>query len=135
MGLGSALVDRGQVFVHAPTGRKINGATEMEWQPGPIFKCRMEPEAGPEAADAAGGRPNEVSETPGLMTAAKDLSGVPLRITSEQRIRVTSQQLGVADYDVMGNPSPIRKKRKVIGFNVALQRVIDYPRAPVVVGP
>ena len=60
--------------------------------------------------------------TPTLMVYRKDNGGHLLDWKSSDRIRVISRELGTAEYEINGLPTPIRKKRRVIGWQLVLRR-------------
>ena len=59
---------------------------------------------------------------PTLIVYKKDLVGDDLNWRSTDRIRVESAELGTHEYEVQGEPQPMRKKRKVIGWQITLRR-------------
>jgi len=124
MSLNTALVDRARLHVYEATDSKANGATVMEWQPGPWFRCRLTIEGAPEAVDAAGGH-IETTISPQLMVGVKALDRTPLTIRANDRVEVASPELGTALWDVQGDPTPIRKKRRLIGATASLRRVVS----------
>lgn len=67
--------------------------------------------------------------TPTLMVYRKDNAGLTLDWKSSDRIRVISRQLGTAEYEINGFPAPIRKKRKVIGWQLQLRRTEENEAA------
>lgn len=121
MGLRAALVDRAVRLRKDPTGRRVEGTTIYEEQEAeqPV-RVRLTVQAAGE--DLGDGR-SVTEPTPTLMVYRKDLGGQPLDWRATDRVRVTSRELGEAIYEVDGEPVPIRKKRRVIGWTLTVKRV------------
>lgn len=124
MALTGALVDKArriseQGSAGAEPGLQAFSRVEGEW-----FKARVQIEDSTEAVDQVGGV-RTVTEQPLLLYGVKDLAGQPVVLTGEDRVEVLSNVLGAdpVEYDVIADPTPLRKKRRVIGFQVALRRV------------
>lgn len=132
MALGSALVDRARLVVSAPTGRRVEGASEFSLETGEWFKARFTlPYAD---MSRSGGREKDVAPT--LMCGVRDVTGVAIEgLSSEAFVEVLSPQTLGPDpvrYTVDGDPQPIRKKRRVIGYEVRLRSAVVSPSARVV---
>lgn len=128
MGLNAALVDLGRKIGAEPTPRKVEGSTQFapvttEW-----FKCRLTLGTSTQRQDDRRGRP-EAERRPTLIAALRDRAGVPVSITANDKIEVRSRQLGTSTWQITGDPEPIRKKRRVIGFIIPLARVDEHPFA------
>lgn len=122
MSLNAALVDRARPIRRARSGRRVEGRTVYGNAPGEWFKCRLTlPSAFEDDAAAAGLRP--VTVQPTLMTGARDLSHQVIELHNDLRLEVASKQLGTATWEIVGEPAPIRKKRKVIGWEAPIRRV------------
>lgn len=122
MGLNSALVDRARTVERRAAGRRVEGRTIYGATRGAWFRCRLElPQAAERAGDPAGVRAVQVE--PSLMFGVRDLEGGVLRIANNVRVEVNSVELGDSMWDVVGEPQPMRKKRRVIGFTATLRRV------------
>lgn len=124
MAYRGALVDRAHILrKRKGTGRKVNGYTvQDETSPveGPEFRARLEMNTSIE--NERDGR-TSADPRPSLMTDFRDSDGNPLEFRISDRIRVVSRQLGTAVWEVDGMPDPIRKKRRVIGWDVPIHRV------------
>lgn len=135
LALASALVDRARLVTTEVTPVKVEGSTVLAPPvPGPWFKARL---TVPKAAALAGAQGNptgrrRVASQPNLILGVRALDGSPLPpITTDMRIQVASVTVGSTlthpiEFDVAGDPEPIRKKRKVIGWDVNLKRVVDH---------
>lgn len=121
MALGAALVDRARVVRNVPAGRRVVGRTIRTPVEGEWFRARLSLGDSTQDLDEAGGRRNV--RTPSLMFGIRDLAGDPIDMTGEDRVEVASAELGTELWDVVGDPKPMRKKRRVIGYTVTLRRV------------
>jgi hypothetical protein len=130
--LGSALVDRARPLREQPTADKVEGTTQFATVPGEWFRCRLDVTTQPESPDPSGGR-RRVEARPSLLYEWHDAAGLPVALTTEDRVEVASPELGTAVWLLEGDPRPLRKKRRVIGFEATLRRVIDHEFVPVVV--
>lgn len=127
MGLTSALVDRARVVTNESTGRKVDGTTLMAETTGPWFRARLMFDTAPAKVDEQGER-RKILASPSLMFGVKDEDGGVLDVTGDLQIEVASVELGTATWRTTGDPQPIRKKRRVIGGTINLQRVVERPR-------
>jgi hypothetical protein len=133
--LGTALVDRARVYSRRQVAAvRVEGSTPMHEHVGPWMKARLQLPQAPESVDQPPrGRRRTVRE-PTLMTGIRDLDGGQVAITTEHRIGVLSKhQFGEGVevvFEVTGDPEPIRKKRRVIGYTVTMRVVADHPREP-----
>ena len=135
MGLGSACVDRARPVRRAAAGLRVEGRTQYGETKGPWFHCRLElPAAGEQAGGVTGMRP--VITEPTLMYVPRDEEGDELHLTNQDRLEVVSRELGSEDWELTGDPQPIRKKRTLIGWQAALKRVaIHEADTPAIVPP
>jgi hypothetical protein len=135
LALGAALVDRARVYSRRQIAAvRVEGATPMHEYVGPWMKARLQLPQAPESVDQAPrGRRRPVRE-PTLMVGIRDLEGGSVSITTEHRIGVLSKHQfgdGVESvFEVTGDPEPIRKKRRVIGWMLTVRQVPDHPREP-----
>lgn len=148
MGLNSALVDRARRVYVAPTPTKVDGTTRFETIHGPWFRMRLSfhPASTTEASARSrarltddGGARTRAVERPTLIFGIKDLDGGSLLaadgrcvLTAQDRIEIDSPQLGRHLYEIIEEPSPMRKKRKILGYTVAVSRVVDHEFTPAV---
>lgn len=132
MGLAAILVDRARTVSLEPAPEKVDGTTKMVPVTGDWFKCRLQLPESPETAapgSAASGGPMRTTRTPALYF--KPLVGTSdPPVKASDRIEVLSPQLGQAVWRVVAAPGPWRKKRKVIGFQVTLERDDEYEMTP-----
>lgn len=128
MGLVGVLVDRARLVTNTSTGQKVEGTTLMTEGHGEWFKCRLflDMQQYPERTEQ-GGRRKRV-KTPQVMFGVKDLQGDPLDVRGDQQIEVESKEYGRAMWQITADPQPIRKKRRVIGGLVEVERVVETPR-------
>ncbi|MET0604402.1 MAG: hypothetical protein ABW167_20620 [Baekduia sp.] len=132
MGLRSVLVDRARLVVKEGTGVKVEGTTLMEPGHGEWFRCRLFLDMQQyEERSEQGGRRKRV-KTPQVMFGVKDVAGDPLDVRADSELEVDSKEFGRALWQITGDPQPIRKKRRVIGGLVQVERVVETPREGVV---
>lgn len=127
MALNAALVDRARVIKKRAAGRVVDGETLYGEVEGPWFKVRIDLGTEGESIDpAAGGR--KVDRSPSMLVALRDEDGDPVVLTIEDRVQYQSSTLPVANevWDVISDPQPLRKKRRVIGWNVTLRKVFVH---------
>lgn len=129
MALGSALVDRARVVAQQPLPIKVGGSTRFAEVEGEWFRCRLTLPAAPETADASGARRRPVI-VPTLLYGVRDLQGGEVALSTENRVEVRSAALGDAQWEVVSNPEPLRKKRTIIGYQVTLRKVLDQSFEP-----
>lgn len=126
MALGSALVDRARIVSMQSTGRKVDGQSRAVSVTGPWFKARLEL---PQAPEANFGQRRRATQRPSLMCGVRDEEGNEIRFGAQDAIEVDSPQLGQAIWQVTAEPAPMRKKRTVIGWEVALARQEEHDGA------
>jgi hypothetical protein len=129
MGLNAVLVDRARVHSKAATASRVEGQTVYEPVVGDWFKARLTLQQAPEQNAPTTGAPEALS-APTLMCGPKDTRGNVIVINGQDRIEIISAQLGDALWDVVGDPNPLRKKKRVIGWEVALRRVVTHGTPP-----
>jgi hypothetical protein len=120
MGLRTALVDRAVRLRKAKTGKRVEGTTVYEDAESDPIRVRLEISA---AAEQSEGGVVVTEPTPNLLVFKRDLEGNYLTWKATDRLRVTSQQLGEDIYEIDGEPVPLRRKRRVIGWQLRLRRV------------
>lgn len=109
------------------TGRKVDGTTLMAETYGPWFRARLIFNSAPQKVDEQGER-RKILAAPSLMFGVRDLDGGSLDVSGDLQIEVDSVELGRALWRTTGDPLPIRKKRRVIGGQINLQRVVERER-------
>lgn len=120
MAYRGALVDRAVIRRKRGQGRKVDGRTVFLPEDSPEFRARLQLSQANE--DTRDERTAAVVR-PILMTDRKDSAGDLLEFKMSDRIVVTSRELGTNVWEVTGEPEPLRKKRKVIGWVVPISRV------------
>lgn len=119
MGLRAALVDTAYRIRKGPTGERVEGSTVFRSAESEPIKARLNiQQAGERTED---GRVLTEPQ-PTLLVYKRDLLGEELDWKATDRIRVESIQLGTHEYELQGDPQPIRKKRTVIGWSLTLRR-------------
>jgi hypothetical protein len=119
MGIRAALVDRAYRLRKVPRSRRVEGSTVFQPTESEAVKARLSiANAGEQAED---GRVF-TEPTPTLLVYKRDLAGEELDWKSTDRIRVESRELGTHDFELQGEPQPIRKKRTIIGWTLTLRR-------------
>jgi hypothetical protein len=125
MGLGGALVDRARPVRRAAAGLRVEGRTQYGEARGPWFRCRLElPAAAEQGGVPTGVRP--VPTSPTLLYETRDEEGDPLRLTNQERLEVVSKELGSEEWEITGDPQPIRKRRTLIGWQASLRRYVVH---------
>ena len=125
MSLNAALVDRARRLVDTATPIKVEGTTQFTTLTYPWFRCRLTLEAAPESDDPQAAR-RRVPRPATLLVGLKDKDGNAITIDADDRLEVNSKELGRAVYSVTGDGQPIRKKRKLIGWQATLIRVEEH---------
>ena len=123
MALTTALVDRARTIRQEPLLEKVGGKTRHVAVQGEWFKVRLQLPGSPEAEGPVPWSRRRVVREPLLLMGVKDLRGGPVFLTVEDRLEVRSKQLGTAEWEVVAAPEPLRKKRRVIGYQATLRRV------------
>lgn len=128
MALGSALVDRARIYRKAAAvkveNRTIFAQLTLAW-----FRCRLDLRESPEQPEGES-RVKRAVKTPQLLVGARDLEGKAIDIRATDRLEVVSPQLGTAYWEVTSDPEPLRKKRRVIGYQVTLRRLEEHEFDP-----
>jgi hypothetical protein len=117
-------VDRGRLLVQEPSVVRVEGHTTFVPVAEQWFKCRLFYEGANGQQDAQRAHWSSVPR-PQVMTVLKDLDGVLLSFHDDYRVQIRSLQLGDAVWRLGGEPEPIRKKRKLIGYLLTVERVIE----------
>lgn len=124
MALGAALVDRART-VSKSGSRRVEGTTRLRETRSPWFKARIMLAEAPESLEQDDRR--RALSRPGLMYARLDENGDPVEVRNTMQVEVVSSALeDPLIYDVAGDPKPIRKKKRVIGWRVSLSRTAEH---------
>lgn len=119
MGFRGALVDTAYRVRKGPSSKRIEGSTIFTSEESEPIKARLSvTQAGERAED---GRVLTEPQ-PTLIVYKRDLLGEELDWRATDRIRVESVELGTHEFEVQGDPQPMRKKRRVIGWQLNLRR-------------
>lgn len=119
MGLKSVLVDQCVIVRRGATGPKVAGQTPMGDVLSVPFKGRVD-DPSPQELRRDQIQFIEYTRSATLMTSIKDTANVLLDIKASDKVRVLTGPYA-GDYEVMGQPEPIRKKRKMIGWEIRLR--------------
>ena len=122
MSLNRALVDKARVLGKAASSQRVEGTTLYVETRSAWFRARLELGQGA-GGRAAATQAKQSTRSPEVMVSVKDLLGQPVLINNQDRLEIDSRELGRTVYDVVGDPEPIRKKRRVIGWTVMVSRV------------
>jgi hypothetical protein len=123
VGLAAALVDRGRTVRQVPAGPPVEGTTPYRPEFGEWQRVRIRADApGGEGATGATYR-SDAQPTLLYLSGGRDLG-----LRAEDRVEVDSPELGHRTWQVVGDPKPLRKKRRVIAYRAQL-RLVDE-RAP-----
>lgn len=119
MGLRSVLVDRAYRIRKGATSKRVEGSTIFSAQESEQIRVRL-------SIQQAGERTDDgrvlTEPQPTLLVYKRDILGEELDWKATDRIRVESAELGTHEYEVSGDPQPMRKKRRVIGWTLNLRR-------------
>lgn len=121
MALGSAMVDRARIIRRAPSPVKIEGRTQMTTVRGAWFRCRLNLRSDSQS-QGPGDNPR-TTRRPTLMLLPLDIEGRAVDLRHTDKVEVDSPELGLNLWEVDGEPEPLRKKRRVIGYEVPVKRV------------
>lgn len=134
MALRGALKDRARIQRQEKDAKRVEGRSIFHTRTGPYFRARLDINADPEAQDAAGSM--SVVETPMLLADRVDAEHKPTFFQPDDKLEVESRDFNedgkrawslVAIFQIDGEPKPLRKKRKVIGWELRLKRVNESP--------
>lgn len=131
MAFNGALVDKGRRLYREALPDKVEGSTQMANITSAWFKCRLNLPQGVETDEATGARRRKVLR-PSILIAKKNSDGELSGVKAKERIEIASAQLGTAVYEVIGDPTVLRKKRRVIGYEATIERVDEQPFGDVV---
>lgn len=123
MALGSALKDRGRIVRKEADAKRVEGRTRFNPRALPWFRCRLTIEDARERSDDGGVM--SVRRMPTLLVGARDTQRNLLAFQPDDEIEIESRELGNATFEVDGEPKPLRKKRRVIGWELRLARVTE----------
>jgi hypothetical protein len=130
VGLNTALVDQARIHRKAPA-YKVAGRTQFASLTGAWFRARVEQRSNPQTRQPDSGQPR-VTRQPRMMFGLLDAEGRAVDVKASDYVEVapSDARLDAAWYQVEGDPDPIRKKRRVIGWEVGLKRVEEHPFDP-----
>lgn len=123
MSINRALVDKARKYGKARTGRKVEGSTQFQNTGLDVpFRCRLTL-PGSQKNLGAGGEPvNSVNVMGTMMTGTKDSQGALLSFTAGDEIEIESVELGTDRWMIWQDPEPLRKRRRMVGWQMAVHR-------------
>lgn len=124
MSLAAVCVDRGRIVRKVASGVRTEGRTSFVPVPEQWFKTRLFEDASPNQVDPVGGHVTSV-DRPQALTVAKDLDGNVLSFQGDFVIDISSREFGRYLFRMAGEPQPLRKKRRIIGWQLTLERVVE----------
>lgn len=120
MGVRAIMVDQARTSRLSAQPRVVDGTTVMSPIMSDWFRVRLElPSAAPE--DQPTGYSRRVVKVPTLYCLPDGNGDCPVR--ADETLDIDSANLGAARYRVVSAPRPWRKKRRVIGYEVSLERI------------
>lgn len=128
MGLQGALVDRARVVEKRGTGVRVEGRTVYGDAKGEWFRCRLTLPNAEEGTAAVTGARNVVV-SPQLLYGTRDQAGDPVVLNNAMRLEVDSADLGPSVWEVVSEPEPLRKKRRVIGHQATVRHLETHEAA------
>jgi hypothetical protein len=121
VGLGSVLVDRGRAVRRVPAGPPVEGTTEFAIEYGEWKRVRIRADA--PGGEGSTGATYRSDAQPTLLYLSGERS---LGLRAEDRVEVDSPELGRRVWEVVGDPKPMRKKRRVLAFRAQLRLVDEH---------
>ena len=123
MGLKAALVDTAYRIRKSPTGEKVEGTTVFAPSESEAIPARL-------TLSTAGERAEDgrvlTEPQPTLIVYKRDILGQELDWRATDIIKVESRELGTHEFEVQGEPQPMRKKRRIIGWSITLRRTDEH---------
>lgn len=126
MAILSVCVDRARIMRKEPSVERVEGTTTFEVVPEQWFKCRLFLTSTTDIPDAAQSHWLSTS-APQVLCGIRDCDGERIVLRSDQHLDIKSRQLGRALWRADGEPQPLRKKHRVIGYVLIVSRVIEWP--------
>jgi len=111
-----------------PAPIKVEGETQMAWETGQWFACRLDSAGAAEARDAAAGR-ERVAQKPELIYELEDDDGNVVELHAQTRVEIECEELGTHIFELEGEPTLDRKKQDLVCGEASLSRIVDQPRA------
>lgn len=117
-------VDRGRILRKEPSAVRVEGSTTFTPVPEQWFRCRLFLTATTDIPDPQQSHWLSTS-APQVIAVTRDLDSEVLAFRSDQRIEIASRELGRAVWRMTGEPEPLRKRHRVIGWLLLVSRVIE----------
>lgn len=120
MGFRGALVDKARAIGKSNTGVRIEGTVFRTTERSEWFRVRFDPNPAPEQRDDGEVKDNIPATA---LIGRYDQSGNEINLQGGDKLEIVSANLGNGTYMLTGDPEPLRKKRRVIGYTVNLLQV------------
>ncbi len=132
MALTAVLVDRARILRRVPSQVKVEGRTIVAPDlKGAWFRIRMDVQADSKSKEPTEGGMPRVVRQPRFICGVKDSEGRALDLKATDRLEVRlSGESWTNVYEFTGDPAPLRKRRRVIGYEGTLKRVEEHPMDP-----
>lgn len=120
MSLQSALVDVAHTVHRGPVGPSVHGTTPMGDIYSPDFKCRV---SAPNTQELRTDQIQfeQATRDVTVLTGLKYIDGSDLVLDKDWKLVIDTGPYA-GEYELLGDPEPIRKKIDMIGYNVAARR-------------
>jgi len=103
---------------------RVEGTTTFTPVAEQWFRCRLFLTDSPDVIDPQAGRFRNKS-SPQVLAVLRDFDGRTLHFHGDQRAEIRSRQFGKAVWRMAGEPQPLRRRRRVIGWLLNTERVIE----------
>lgn len=120
MALRAALVDRAFIQRRRADAVRVEGRTLSSLTESAEIRARL---GTTRAAETLEDGRKLVIKRPTLLLDIKDKAKLRVVPRQSDRVRVVSKELGEAIWEIDGAPQPIRKKRRVIGWEMTIAKV------------
>lgn len=124
MAVRAALVDR--CFIQRKqAATKVRGREVYLPAEGAEIRCRL-------TMNRAGERLEDgrvlTEPTPTVWIFHRDETGKEVRPVASDKLRIVSAELGTALWQVDGDPTPARKRRRILGWEATVKRLDEQPQ-------
>lgn len=124
MALRAVCVDRARLLRKESSAVRVEGSTSFVAVPGQWFRCRLFLTQSTDAEDPSKGHFSSTL-APQLLCVRRDLDGSRLHLHGDERVEINSRQFGRTLWRMQGEPQPLRKRRRVIGWLAFIERVVE----------
>jgi hypothetical protein len=118
-------VDRARIIRKEPSAVRVEGSTSFtnvgeQWFRARLFLTSTTDVPDPEASHWLS------QSAPQVLAVTHDFDHNKLEFRSDLHIEIRSRQLGKAVWRMSGEPEPLRRKHRVIGWLLLVSRVIEW---------